>query len=344
MDEMHLPRGPPPGAIRSPRASFRVVPVDELVTLSSADPAVLREALARHAFLRLVASAGPRPEDAGRDPWGYAERLLGVRPRMVERQPIKAVEGGRSFASTSRFTPLHSDSQLFDGGPPDLQVMACLHADEGGGESLLLDTWPLLEAIEQHDPRLFAALFQASRVHPFVFGDVVGPTVALRGGSLAFTHSPRSAEQPVGQLLAPWLERFPPRTAAVKAGETLLVDNRRALHGRRAFTDPRREFTRLLVWLPAPLARHPRHEALAAGVAAQGGRSLDGASAEERRRAGHPGEALPGAEEKLQLVMAMLRGAPPGGLAARHRVPEPALYAWRDEALRAALEALARGR
>ncbi|MCU0654484.1 MAG: TauD/TfdA family dioxygenase [Polyangiaceae bacterium] len=310
--------------------------------LSTHDPAVLRETLARYGCALLSPSSSWRVEDASRDPWGQAEKLLGVRPRMVERQPIKAVEGGRSFASTNRFTPLHSDSQLYEGGPPDLQIMACLHADERTGESLLLDTWPLLDAIEQEDPALHEALLRSPRRHPFVFGELTGPTVALRGGALAFTHSPRSHEDPVGQRLAPWMERFPPLRQPVRTGETLLVDNRRLLHGRMAFLDPRREFTRLLVWLPGALGRHPRREALARTVAAETASAMADLTPLERGRAGLSVENDPGAEEKLQVVLAMLRGAPPGGLAARHRIPEPELYAWRDEALRAARAALAR--
>ncbi|MCS6902449.1 MAG: TauD/TfdA family dioxygenase [Myxococcales bacterium] len=303
------------------------------------EPQVLREGLARYGF---VLCTGIQPEEAGRDFWGFTERLLGLRPRMVERQPIQAVEGGHSFASTSRFTPLHTDSQLYDGAPPDLQVMACHHADEGGGESLLLDTWSLLTAIEERDPELFITLFRAWRIHPFVFGDLTGPTVALRGNALAFTHSPRSREDAVGQRLATWLEHSPPLQVPVRAGEVLLLDNRRVLHGRRAFQDVRRCFTRLLVWLPEPLARHPRYEALAQEMRREVEVKMAGVPAEARRRAGFSGKVLPVAEERLQIVLAMLRGAPPGVLAARYRVPEPTLYVWRDEALRAALEVLDR--
>lgn len=305
------------------------------------DPHQLRGELARRAFVILTdPPAGVRPEDAARDPWDYVGRLLGVRPRMVERQPIRAVAGGRSFASTSQFTPLHTDSQLYDGAPPDLQVMACIQADAQGGQSTLLDTWALLAQIEREDMPLFVHLFTRRLRHGFVFGDLVGPIAALRGGALAFTHSPRPPEHEIARRLAWWLERTPPHAVAVRTGETLLVDNRRALHGRHAFQDTRREFVRLLVWLPEPLARHPRYESLARPERDHAASQATAAPPEARRRAGLPGAPLPEAEDRLHLVMAMLRGAPPGVLAARFQVPEPALYAWRDAALRAALEAL----
>lgn len=311
--------------------------------LTTGEPRFVREVLERHAFLRLSPEAGVRVEEVVRDPWAWVERLIGERPRMLERQPIKAVEGGKSFASSSRFTPLHTDSQLYDGAPPDLQIMVCIHADEHAGESSLLDTWPLLEQIERQEPSLFGDLFFRSQIHSFVFGDLYGPTVAIRGSALAFTHSPRFAEQPIGRRLLPWIERTAPLQVAIKAGEILLLDNRRALHGRASFLDRRREFIRLLVWLPTPMARHERYEALAWQEYKHTQCVLMEEPAERRRRAGIPGAALPSAEERWALVAAMLRGVAPGVLATKFKIAEPELYVWRDEAIRAALEALARG-
>lgn len=280
-------------------------------------------------------------DEASRSPWLYAERLFGERPRMVERQPIRAMAGGRSFASTSLYTPLHTDSQLYDGGPPDAQVMVCACSAERGGESTLLDAWSLVERIEREDPALFDDLFAAPRRIPFVFGDVLGPTLALRGGSLAFTHTPiQPPPDDVARRLDAHLRRQPPLTTAIRTGETMVLDNRRALHGRLPFDDARREFVRLLVWLPGPLARHPAYESRARLVAEQRGAALASQPASIRRLHGQPGAPLPGASARLDLVMAMLRGVPPGVLAARHKIPEPDLYRWRDAALRAALEAL----
>jgi hypothetical protein len=279
-------------------------------------------------------------ELAASSPAQLVERLLGRRPRMIERQSIRAVEGGRSFASSSRFTPLHTDSQLFGGAPPDLQVMACVRAAARGGESTLLDAWGLAAAIEQRDAALFADLFAVHRRIPFVFGAVHGPTLALRAGRLVFTHSPMPATDPVSRRLDHHLAQMPPETRAIAPGEILLVDNLRALHGRQAFDGGDREFVRLLVWLPAPLARHPAFEARAATEARRVAEACAGESAETARRMGAPRPADPAAAARLQLVVEMLRGAAPGQLSARHRVPEPDLYRWRDAALAAALGAL----
>jgi len=279
--------------------------------------------------------------EAAAAPWSFAERFLGVRPRMLEQQPIRAVPGGRSFASSRGFTPLHSDSQLHLGAPPDVQVMVCHQHAAAGGETLLLDTWALLDDLRRDDPALLQALLEVPRRIPFVFGDVYGPTVALRGGALAFTHSPiPPAPDALSQALAARLRARPTVALGVRAGEVLVVDNRRMLHGRKAFDDTARSFTRLLLWLPSPLAEHPGYTAMARAVTAQTSPVLAGGDPRVRARYGALAPASSRAEERLQTVMAMLRGVAPGVLAHHTGVPEPVLYQWRDAALTAALAAL----
>lgn len=279
--------------------------------------------------------------EAAAAPWSFAERFLGVRPRMLEQQPIRAVPGGRSFASSRGFTPLHSDSQLHLGAPPDVQVMVCHQHAAQGGETLLLDTWALLDDLRREDPALLQSLFEVPRRIPFVFGDVYGSTVALRGGALAFTHSPiPPAPDALSQSLAARLRSRPTVAVAVRAGEVLVVDNRRMLHGRKAFDDTARSFTRLLLWLPSPLTEHPGYTAMARAVAAQTSPVLAGEDPRVRARYGALAPASSRAEDRLQTVMAMLRGVAPGVLAHHTGVPEPVLYQWRDAALTAALAAL----
>ena len=91
-------------------------------------------------------------EAAGRDPWDAAAQLLGERPELVERQPIRPIPNGRSFASGTMAAPFHTDSQTSLGVPPHVQVMACRQAAPVGGESLYLDTWPLIASIEAQAP------------------------------------------------------------------------------------------------------------------------------------------------------------------------------------------------
>jgi len=250
------------------------------------------------------------------EPWEVA-RALGGSVQMIERQPIKAIAGGRSFASSTGPAPLHTDSQLYRGKPAHFQVLGCVRASESGGESLVLDFHSVLPAIAARDPALFDALFRVPRSFPFVFGDVLATTLAAVDDDLVFTHAPR-ANDAIGAALLPYFAR--PQVVTLRAGELIIVDNHRCAHGRLAFDDPSRELQRILVWLDEP----------------------DRAGSEwlaRARREGHAPERVtdrsvpPGDEdERRRIVDDMLRGVPPGLLAMRHRIPEAWLYAFRDRA------------
>jgi len=298
----------------------------------------LRDELARNGYARFLAPG--LVAAAERDPWAVARRLHGD-VQLVEAHPIHPVPHGRSFASTSGVTPLHTDSQSRRGVPPRWQIMLCARPAATGGETLLVDTWPLLERIEAHDPTLYQALLGHTRRMRFVFGDVVGPTVSLRGGGVAFTHSPVASGDDVERGLTPWLDRAARIELRAEADEVLVVDNHRMLHGRRAFEDPHRHFLRLLVWTGVPAVAPRRlHEAVAAAHERLA-RSLEGRPRVEREAwLGAPVATDPEVERRLGIVLEMLRGASPGVLARRHGVPEPELYRWRDAVLRAAEEAL----
>ena len=264
---------------------------------------------------------------AARDPWEISTRFFGQPPRMVERQPIKSVPQGRSFASNSAFTPLHTDSQMFGGVSPHAQLMFCAKAAEQGGITLLLDTHALLAMIQREDPRFFPVLFTQVRKIPFVFGDVEGPTVSWRAGCLVFTHSPKRIDDEIGRQLQSHLARMSPLEVPVPDGHILVVDNHRMLHGRTAFSDDTRRFTRLLVWRKSGFTRHEHFAPLAQ---AEAHRVVPRATTQ-------PSEMT---EQKRRIVLEMLRGVPPGVLAQRHGVPEPRLYQWRDAAIAAMDQAL----
>jgi gamma-butyrobetaine dioxygenase len=246
-------------------------------------------------------------DSAAASPFAFAARLLGVEPLLVERQPIRPVPDGRSFASTRKDTPLHTDSQMFLHVPAAIQVLVCVRAAPRGGESVLVDGARLLARLERDDPALATALFETERVQRFYFGDVGGPTITLRGGHLAWTYAPH-AEDRVGAALAQAVAREAPIEHALAPGEALVASNHRMLHGRRPFEGDR-ELVRLLVWLEHPLAAQARHVARA--------RTLSLA----------PDAAMLSC---VRAVLAMLRGVPPAKIANDARVAESTLYAWRD--------------
>jgi gamma-butyrobetaine dioxygenase len=281
-------------------------------------------------------------ETAPREPWACAERLLGERAVLLERQPIRAVPGGRSFSSGRMAAPFHTDSQTLLGVPPHVQVMACGAASASGGESLYLDTWALLARVEREDPDLLAALFTTVRRFPFVFGDVFGPTVSNRGGSLVFTHTARPLpDDAVAARLQPFVESEPVIELRATAGDLVVIHNHRLLHGRRAFADEARSFTRLLIWRSGPWPAPPPWLARAETEATAMRERLHDAPAGVREAFGF--RETPAFEDgrRLGLVLELLRGVPPGVLSARERVTEAEIYRWRDAFLRGGAASLA---
>ena len=280
-------------------------------------------------------------ELAPREPWAAAERLMGERPLLLERQPIRAVPGGRSFSSGRMAAPFHTDSQTLLGVPPHVQVMACASPAEAGGESVYLDTWSLLARVEREDPALFSDLFTVCRRLPFVFGDVFGSTVSLRGGSLVFTHTARPMrDDGVAARLEPFVESQPVIEVRPDAGDLVLIHNHRLLHGRRAFDDGRRSFTRLLLWRPQPWPAPARWRERAQSAAATLADRLRDAPAAVRDAYGLADTASAEVQRRLGVVLELLRGVPPGVLSAREGVPEPEIYRWRDTVLRGAAAGL----
>ncbi|MFO0675074.1 MAG: TauD/TfdA family dioxygenase [Polyangiaceae bacterium] len=291
----------------------------------------LHDDLRRTGFVRVV-----RPDAPSRvasDAHGFVEELLGERPVVVERHGIRAVPGGRTFASGTMDAPFHTDSQTFDAAPPHVQIMVCLHAARSGGESLALDAFRFTQELEAEEPSLFRDLFAVPRRMPFYFGDVFGPTIGTRGGGFAFTHTAfPEPDDPVAPRLARALARHADRTIRVKAGpgDVLVLDNRRMLHGRTAFDDPRREFVRLLVWLrssfPAPerLARAERE------LAGELPGALASADRETRRAFGLPGARSERTRDVVAGIVSTLRGVSPARVSRELGIDEPTFYALRD--------------
>ena len=169
--------------------------------------------------------------------------------------------------------------------------MLCVRPAESGGESVFLDTWPLLDSIARADPGLLRDLFAIPRRAPFIFGDVIGPTVSRRGGHLVFTHSALAMDE-IADRLAPFIVAAPVIELRPRTGDLIVANNHRLLHGRRSFHDPRREFLRLLVYSKRPI------DAPASLLAA----ALDVAPPA-------PNEILD--EHRTRVANEMMRGVPP---------------------------------
>ncbi|MBX7079105.1 MAG: TauD/TfdA family dioxygenase [Nannocystaceae bacterium] len=287
----------------------------------------VRESLARDGFT--VVALGELAAVRLAQPWLLVDAVLGEAPLLVEVQPIRPVAGARSFAASSAPAPWHTDSPLWRGRPPELQLTVCLRPARDGGASLLLDAWQWLASLQRDEPALARQLLTRPRVMPFVFGDVLGPTAALRGGRPCVTHTPRPRpDDTIAVAIAAALEHAPRQRVVLREGEALLLDNHRMLHGREGFADPDRVLARVLAWLERPLGAAPPWTDTAAAIAGHTDAVLTSSPPALRRAFGL--EDAPPLELEQRIVLAMLGGAPPGVLAQRFAVPEPALYRMRD--------------
>jgi gamma-butyrobetaine dioxygenase len=250
---------------------------------------------------------------ASSSPYELAEALLGVAPLMVERQPIKPLPNARSIASSREASPLHTDSQMLFGIPAAVQILVCVRPAERGGESTFVDGDAVIERLERENESLARAAFEVDRVQRFYFGEVRGPTVAMRGGHLAWTLAPRAEpDDEIGKGLVRAVTSHERIEIRLAAHEALIASNHRMLHGRRSFEGDR-ELVRLLVWLEQPIFSARVHPLRAKIVAP----AID-----------------PDAAKRMRAVFSLIRGIPPAKVARDIGVDESTLYSWRDAMIR----------
>ena len=222
-------------------------------------------------------------EAASLPPAQLVERLLGrpaakldvvsIKPKPPET--LTRVQQ-RSYTHTTVGAALHMDPDPEGVLPPHLVMMVCRRPAADGGESLLLDIWQLLEWIEAEEPELFRQLFETPRRIGFPGNDAFSPTIGCRQGNLVCFQGGVSPKDEVGVRFRRWVDSAPPVEVRPEAGDVLIQNNHRLLHGRRPFEDPLRDFQRILVWLPEPLAAPPRLLDRARAVSERVARQIEG--------------------------------------------------------------------
>jgi len=237
-----------------------------------ADPAEAF-ALVRAEGAAILTNAGSSREDAR----GIAQRVLGsLSPVIPDPAPIK--EGGGNAdrrydapgldALTVPFQTGHTDGFAYGDAYPDYIFLLCVRAAASGGESFVIDTYALLDALRDSskpDDRAFYAFLTGEPVEQTEpdFQSSFAPVVLDNGRGRRMSRW--TPVQRPGPGLAPaeferhaaLLERW--KTIAHEAslrasrftlqpGETICLDNYRMLHGRTGFDDTERTLWRIWAW------------------------------------------------------------------------------------------------
>jgi len=260
-------------------------------------------ALMRRDGVAILTGLGVSPDDAR----GVAQCVLrSLEPVVPEPVGIKEIGGspadGRPYGeeipgltgSTTRvpFLTGHNDGFAYGDQLPDFIFMLWARSAGAGGESLMVDTYALLEElarsadpadaellaflanepIEQSEPGFYPSIAPVIMPTPsgrrLVRMTIVGPVQRPRP-ELAEAEGERQRA-----LLARWRALCHAASVAapkfvVGPGEAVCLDNYRMLHGRTGFDDPERMLWRVWAWTPEAigvpdgmLASDSRHAAV----------------------------------------------------------------------------------
>ncbi|WP_443750934.1 TauD/TfdA family dioxygenase [Asticcacaulis solisilvae] len=160
-----------------------------------------------------------------------------------------------NLADTALALAAHTDNP-YRLSPPDVQILHCLSTAGEGGRSLLVDGLAVTEALRRDAPADFDLLRRVPVRFAWADGttrlEAVAPVLALNadGALERIRYNPRSMQKALARdddQNTAWRSAFArlserlsaPETCLafdLKPGDMVLMDNRRVLHGRTAFT------------------------------------------------------------------------------------------------------------
>ena len=214
--------------------------------------------------------------DAARD---VAMRVLApLSPVVPDPAPIK--EGGGNKDQTYRdmpgaeagpavpFQSGHTDGFAYGDRYPDFIFLLCVRPAKSGGESFVVDSYKMLDALAtsaSDEDRAFHAFLTTEPIEQTepTFQSSLAPAVGDNGKGRRMTRwSPIQRPNPalaadVQARHAGWLERWKTMTYeasrnaprfTLQPGETICLDNYRMLHGRTGFDDTERALWRIWAW------------------------------------------------------------------------------------------------
>jgi gamma-butyrobetaine dioxygenase len=166
---------------------------------------------------------------------------------------VKLDPTGFNIAYTAEEVPPHNDNAQYT-NPPSGQVLAMLVNDATGGESIVVDTWNIVEQLAAIDPAMLDVLERVDVCHRQYSATAEGFSrnpllVRDRHGRVRHLRFSNQLMQPLtydDPHLAAWYDAYrtlgwlvsdPANhvTFRLAAGDTLFVNNHRVLHSRTAF-------------------------------------------------------------------------------------------------------------
>ena len=212
----------------------------------------------------IVPGIGPSEQDAR----NLAYDLLGSKVLAVP-PAARVFDGGEmdnrapGLDHTAPLPP-HTDGFGYGDQYPDYILLTCVHSSAAGGESFLVDGYRLLELMDQDTQTSWIPPALASvdvdqteegmqnAVSPIVQTTARGRRLLRRTfNQRASQSSPNPGrDNDMIDAWCTWVDRAAEEAPRFKlnAGDALVVDNYRLLHGREAYTDLTRLMWRVWIW------------------------------------------------------------------------------------------------
>jgi hypothetical protein len=207
--------------------------------------------------------AGHSDETLGSAAWNLFTALCSPVPQYRTGELIYPVEvahgsvrASSTYSQSNKAGGFHTDGTLLD-APPEIAMLAGIHAADEGGETIIIDGYPIVNRLREGSGHQVSIL---EDLHPFHSGDFDDPMVTHRiigniGELTKIRYSRRYIELGYAQTwqqLSLGLETAlqaldaliatPKHQTAVliDRGHALLWNNMRCLHGRRPFKEVRK--------------------------------------------------------------------------------------------------------
>ena len=236
-------------------AAMSDVPDCSIVPHRSADPAEVRRLVARDGAAVLTGQGPSEAEARAAVAAVFAGSVLALPDAAAVR------EGGdkdRKAYGTADALPLHTDGFAYGDRAPDHFGLSCVRQGEAGGESVLVDSYRLLDVI---DPELRAFLTETVVDHaePDMHPAVSPLAIVTAHDRLAVRRVPWVRPAPddadparTEALLERWRlvvldQHAAARRFRLQAGDVAVIDNYRVLHGREPYEGDRLMW-RVWVW------------------------------------------------------------------------------------------------